>query len=228
MNKKALVAIPAVVALIGLVLLIIGLASSQNVKVTSFTNGSSVSATTDGFSVYSADKAARTATVCTAVSGGRTSTLGRPSADFSVKGTGGTLWEVARSTDGMSKGTYTLTCAGTSGLQVGPRADKVGGGFQTIGVTLGAILLVVGIIGVALLLLLGRKKTTPESTYSGYQQGGTYGGGYGAPGAYGASSQQGGYGQQPSQGGQQGGQQQGGYGQQPSQGGQQGGQQQGG
>ena len=180
MTKKTLVAIPAVVAVVGLVLLIVGFASGGGgAKVSAFSTGARVTSDA-GFSIYSTDKSSRTATVCRAVSDGTTSTMGRPSSDFSVKSNGGTYWEVARSTDGMTKGDYTVNCAGGNNLFAGTRADKIGGGVRAPGIVLGLILLIGGLLGVVLLSLMGRRKTAlggPQGQYAGYQQGSSYGAG---------------------------------------------------
>ena len=63
LGNKKLLAVPAVVAVIGLVLLIIGLLSGSSVKLTQFSNGSTLSMN-GGFSVYSKTAADRTATFC--------------------------------------------------------------------------------------------------------------------------------------------------------------------
>lgn len=148
-GSKRLVAVPAVVAVIGLVLLIIGLLSGSGVQLSQFGNGSTVSLD-GGFSVYSKTAADRTATFCRV--GG--TTLGRPIRDFSVSADGTKYYEVARST--VSAGT--VTCTGNSGaLYAGTRADRLADGFRTTGVVLGVILLVLGLVGAALLVLLGTK-----------------------------------------------------------------------
>ena len=235
MNKKVMLAVSAVLAAIGLLLLVVGLVSGPSAKVSSFSNGAVVSSTNDGFSIYSTDNATRASEVCTAVSAGKTTTLGRPDADFSVKAGGGTYWEVARSTDAMTKGAYTVNCTAGNSLSAGTRADKMGGSFQVPGIVIGLILLIAGLIGIVLALVLGKKTPTTQSGSSGQYGGSTYGQGYGAPGGYGSSSAaqgQSGYGQQPSQSGygqgnqsgqsHQGGYNQGAYGQAPQQGGQSG------
>lgn len=145
LGNKKLLAVPAVVAVIGLVLLIIGLLSGSTVKLTQFTSGSNLSMS-GGFSVYSSTSADRTATYCKIGS----STLPRPTKDFSVSASGTKYYEIARSS--QDKGT--VTCDGNSGkLYAGQRADKIGGGFHTLGIVLGGILLVLGIIGLVVLSL---------------------------------------------------------------------------
>ncbi|WP_181445498.1 hypothetical protein [Flexivirga caeni] len=209
-SNKKLVAGSAVVAVVGLILLIVGLLSGSSFKPTAFSSGSTISMS-GGFSVYSKTAADRTATTCQV----GTTTMGRPTKDFSVTSSGTKYYEVARSSS--SKGA--VTCNGASGqLYAGTRADKLGGGFHTTGLVLGAILLVIGIIGALLFLLLGKRGPKPaaagvpsgygQQTGYGQPQGqqqpyGQQGQGYGAPPAQGYGQQpagQGGYGQQPGYG----------------------------
>jgi len=196
-GTKKLLAIPAVIAVIGLVLLIVGLFSGTSIKLTAFGNGQSITTTGDsGFSVYSTSQSARASAVCTTVADGKTLTLNRPTKDFSVDASGTKYWEIARSTDAMKGGSYDVNCQNVDGTMfAGPRADKIGGGFQTIGIILGCILLVIGIVGALVLFLRGRSKTpsgeaaAPATVGAGaYGQQGYYGEGYGAPGSYGSSS----------------------------------------
>ncbi|GGB18017.1 hypothetical protein GCM10011492_04840 [Flexivirga endophytica] len=187
LGNKKLLAVPAVVAVVGLVLLIIGLLSGSTVKLTQFNSGSNLSMS-GGFSVYSPESADRTAAICS-LDG---KTLPRPTKDFSVSADGTKYYEIARSDS--DKGT--VSCDHNAGkLYAGDRADKIGGGFHTIGIVLGGILLVLGIIGVIALFLLGKKKGATGSDSTGPQ-----GGGYGQPGgyqgAYGQPQGQQGYGQQ--------------------------------
>ncbi|WP_446664211.1 hypothetical protein [Flexivirga sp. B27] len=229
LGNKKLLAVPAVVAVIGLVLLIIGLLSGSSVKLTQFNSGSSLSMD-GGFSVYSPESGDRTAALCT-LDG---KTLPRPTKDFSVTADGTKYYEIARSDS--SKGT--VSCSNNSGkLYAGDRADNIGGGFHTIGLVLGGILLVLGIIGVIVLFLLGKKQGGANGAaaqggqaggqqggYQGYGQQQGYGQGYGQQQAQPATPHQGyqqqGYGQQ--QGQQSGYGQQQGYGQPYGQQGQQG------
>ncbi len=232
-GRKRLLIIPAVVAVIGLVLLLVSLfVLGSSVKLSGFTSGSTITSSDSGFSVYSTTQSARANAVCTTVTDGKTVTLNRPSADFSVEADGTKYWEVARSTDAMGGGSYTVNCQ-NAGDQIfaGPRADKIGGGGQTIGIIIGCVLLILGIIGAVVMFLRDRSRGSDKAvpavaaSATGYQQqGGFYGEGYGAPGSYGSS----GFDQQPGQpyGGQPGaqpyGQQQPAapYGQQPPYGGQ--------
>ncbi|MGN6414052.1 hypothetical protein [Flexivirga sp.] len=190
LGNKKLLAVPAVVAVIGLVLLIIGLLSGSTVKLTQFSNGSNLSMS-GGFSVYSPQSADRTATVCKVDS----TTMGRPTKDFSVTADGTKYYEIARSS--QDKGT--VTCTGNTGnLYAGKRADTIGGGFQTIGIVLGGILLALGIIGLIVVFLLGRRKGTSGGPGSATPQGGYGQQPYGQQGVYGQQpfGQQGAYGQQ--------------------------------
>lgn len=144
-GKKSLLLVPAVVAVIGLVLLVLGLLSGWSLKPIRFSSGDNLSMT-GGFSVYSPESADRLATVCKVGS----DTMGRPTKDFSVSADGTKYYEIARS----FRDTGTVTCTGNSGeLYAGERADKIGAGFHTIGVVLGGILLVLGIIGLVVLSL---------------------------------------------------------------------------
>ncbi|WP_207948180.1 hypothetical protein [Metallococcus carri] len=246
--KKALLALPAAVALIGLVLVLVALLSSSAVKLAGFTDRQTIQANASGFSVYSADQGARTTANCQAAAGGNNVSLNQPASDFSVSAGGSKYWEIARTPDSLSAGDYQVTCQGANGtLYAGPRADKIGGGWKTPVLILGLLMLLAGIIGAVLMFLRG-KKATPQTSggypnqygggYNNNQYGGGYSDGYGTPGSYGVSTGsgsntpaygQGGYGQ-PAQGqpgyGQQPGQQgygqpqQGGYGQQSGQPGQ--------
>ncbi|MFC6706122.1 hypothetical protein [Flexivirga alba] len=203
LGNKKLLAVPAIVAVIGLVLLIIGLLSGSTVKLTQFSSGSSLSMS-GGFSVYSPTAADRTAAICN-LDG---KTLPRPTKDFSVSASGTKYYEIARSS--QDKGT--VTCSNNAGkLYAGDRADKIGGGFHTLGIVLGGILLVLGLIGVIALFLLGKKKGGSSATPDQGPQGG-YGQPYGQPG-YGQQGQQGGYQGYGQQAQGQPGQQQGVYGQ---------------
>lgn len=198
-SKKALLAIPAVVAVIGLVLLLVSLfALGSSVKLSGFNSGQTITSD-NGFSVYSTSQSARANAVCTTVTDGKTVTLNRPTKDFSVDADGTKYWEVARSTDAMKSGQYQVNCQ-NAGDQIfaGPRADNIGGSTQTILIIVGCILLILGIIGAVVMYLRGRSKggssastataTTQPAGAPGYPQGGYYGEGYGAPGAYGSSS----------------------------------------
>ncbi|TWP35204.1 hypothetical protein [Leekyejoonella antrihumi] len=212
-GDNRLLALPAGVAVIGLVLLIIGLLSGASIKLSAFGNGQSINPGSSGFSVYSTSQSARANTVCTTVSGGKTLTLNRPTKNFSIDASGTKYWEIARSTDAMTGSSYQVDCQNADGTTyAGPRADKLGGGFQTIAIILGCILLVIGIIGAVLLFLRGRSKSSAApgvgapvpAGAAAYGRLGYYGEGYGTPGAYGSSSaghqqtggQQAGYGQQ--------------------------------
>lgn len=199
LGNNRLLAVPAIIAVVGLVLLFIGLLSGSTVNLTEFTSGSNLSLS-GGFSVYSPTAADRTATFCTADG----KTLPRPTRDFSVTADGTKYYEVARS----SQDKATVDCSGNAGkLFAGDRADKISGGLRPAWIVLGSILLVLGILGLIALFLLGKKKGTADSDntgpqglgHDGYgqqsygQQGGYQG--YGHPG-YG----QHGYGQPPQQG----------------------------
>ncbi len=196
-NKKAVLAVPAVVAVVGLVLLLVSLfALGSSVKLSGFTSGQTITASDSGFSVYSTSQDARANAVCTTVTDGKTVTLNRPTQDFSVDADGTKYWEVARSTDSMKGGQYQVNCQ-NAGDQIfaGPRADDIGGSLQTILIIVGCVLLILGIIAAVVMYLRGRSKggsapsATPQPAGApGYQQGGYYGEGYGAPGSYGASS----------------------------------------
>lgn len=104
-NKK-LLAVPAVVAVIGLVLLIIGLLSGSTLSPKQISNGSTVQLS-GGFSIYSKSASDRTATTCN-VDG---TTLGRPTKDFSVSADGTKYYEVARSTVAKEPSTAPATPA---------------------------------------------------------------------------------------------------------------------
>lgn len=184
-NKK-LLTVPAIVAVVGFLLLIIGLLSGATVKLTQFTSGSTLSMS-GGFSVYSPTAADRTATFCTADG----KTLPRPTRDFSISADGAKYYEVARS----SQDNATVNCSGNAGkLYAGERADKIEGGFQPVGIVLGSLLVVLGILGLIAFLLLGRRKGGAGQDATG-PYGSAYGGtGYEGSGYVGYGQQQGGFG----------------------------------
>lgn len=200
LGHKKLLAVPAIVAVAGLVLLFIGLLSGPTVNLTQFTSGSNLSLS-GGFSVYSPTAADRTATFCTADG----KTLPRPTRDFSVTADGTKYYEVARS----SQDTATVDCSGNAGkLYAGDRADKISGGLRPVWIVLGSILLLLGVLALLALFLLGKKKGTAGSDNTGPQGLGhdAYGQqqGYGQQGGYQGYGQrsygQHGYGQPPQQG----------------------------
>lgn len=210
-SSKAPLGIGAALALIGLVLLVVGLMSGGGVKLNPFQNGQSINAEDAGFSVFSTEQGARASSTCTAEQNGNATTLGRPASDFSVEADGSTYYEIARSTDGLGAGAYTVQCDGSSGnLFAGPRADNIGGGaMRMLGLILGPILLLAGLALIAFSLMRGKK--AQPATQGGYDQNqGQYG--YAGGAGYG----QGGYGQQGYDQGQ-GGYGQQGYGQQAGQ-----------
>ena len=210
-SSKAPLGIGAALALIGLVLLVVGLMSGGGVKLAEFQNGQSINAEDAGFSVFSTEQGARASSTCTAEQNGNATTLGRPASDFSVEANGSTYYEIARSTDGLGAGAYTVQCDGSSGnLFAGPRADNIGGGaMRMLGLILGPILLLAGLALIAFSLMRGKK--AQPATQGGYDQNqGQYG--YAGGAGYG----QGGYGQQGYDQGQ-GGYGQQGYGQQAGQ-----------
>ena len=231
--KKALLAIPAAAALLGLILLLVSLLASPKVSLRGITSGNVVEAAENGYSIYSTEQGDRGTAQCRVVGDGKTTPLDTPSADFSVEADGKKYWEIGRTPDSVKNGKFETHCDNSKGqLYAGNRADKIGGGWRTPVMILGLLLLLGGILGTVLMFLRG-KKAQPASSgnygQSGYSYGqGGYSDGYGTPGSYGVSAGS----HTPAQGnqtyghsgGQQGygqnyGQGQQGYGQQPQQGG---------
>ncbi|WP_018156297.1 hypothetical protein [Demetria terragena] len=210
-SSKAPLGIGAALALLGLILLIVGLFAGGGPTLSKFQSGGTVTAEDGGFSLYSTDQGARSAAVCTASKDGEDSALGRPSEDFKVSSDGSDYYEVARGGD-LAAGSYTVNCTGSDAeLAVGPSADDLGGSvLKLVGFILGPILLLVG-IGIVLFSLSKAKKAQPAGAVAagGADQGYGYDqGGYGQQ-SYGYGQDQSSYGQQQSYG-----QDQGGYGQQ--------------
>ncbi|MDF8264223.1 hypothetical protein, partial [Luteipulveratus flavus] len=180
-SSKTRLGIAGALVLLGLILLIVGLLSGGSVKLQGFNNGQQINAKDAGFSVFSPDQSARSAVTCQADQGGQKSTLDRPSNDFSISADGTKYWEIARSTDGMKSGTYTVTCSGKDGVQTfaGAKEGKAGGGaLRLLGLILGPILLLAGLALAAISLM--RKKSATGDQQNAYNQQGAYGqqGGY--------------------------------------------------
>ncbi|MGB5951737.1 MAG: hypothetical protein WBG57_04370, partial [Ornithinimicrobium sp.] len=120
-------AIAAVLALIAMALIAlgaIGLAGVATPNMQGFNPGATVTITDRGMSVYARSDDDRAATVCTADDGSVT-TLARPTSEFAVDVSGSDFYEVARTPDDLTAGSYALTCEGTEqALYVGPAAPN--------------------------------------------------------------------------------------------------------
>ncbi|YAL84359.1 hypothetical protein ACMYYO_06010 [Dermacoccaceae bacterium W4C1] len=214
-SSKLPLGLGALLALVGLVLLIVGLFTGGGVKLTQFSNGNQVTSKDDGFSVYSDNGDVRANAICYADKDGNRTTLDRPNSDFTVEADGNTYTEIARSPSSIGSGSYGVTCDQTNGAStfVGERADKTGK--SPLLWILGLVLLLAGLALLVFALLRGRKSSTAGATagvaggYDQNQQGYSQQGGYGYDQNQQGYSQQGGYGYDQNQ---QGYSQQGGYG----------------
>ena len=190
-------AIPAALAALGLVLLVVGGLLRSSVTLTQLAGGSRIHSSDAGFSIYSTEQADRERAVCTTQADGSTLTLLRPDADFSVEADGTKYWEIARTDDAVQAGDHDVTCreAGAQ-LFVGNRADTIGNDARLPLLVLGPLLLLAALVSAVLLALRTRRPAPQVPDGYGYQPG------HGGPGLYSVTpTPPGGYPMQPGPGG---------------------------
>ena len=190
-------AVPVALFVVGLALALTGFLLPRSVTMSSYSSGDQVTATDQGFSVYSRNKGDRTSGTCfISGNGAQDKTLARPDSTSEVGSHNTSYYEVARTGDGLAAGPYTLKCADSSGemsgLFVGPRADHAGGGPLAAARFIGPMLAILGLLGAALVWLLRQRPSAEAASafHPGY-------GGYSSPPGYGGS----GYQSQPGYGG---------------------------
>lgn len=174
MGKRGWYAIPGVLALIGIVLIIVGIVavSGDNAfSLTPFTNGSSVQADSDGFGIYSSSPPLSTPT-CTAVgSGGDTGVqLQPPTGSVTVTSGSQSYVQIARTPSDFTTGSYTVTCTGTLGsLATGARGigGTIAGIFAIIGGVIVFVLSLVALLVVFLVLRSRRNRQAPGGPIGG-------------------------------------------------------------
>ncbi|HLS44510.1 MAG TPA: hypothetical protein VK045_03655 [Ornithinicoccus sp.] len=193
--SKALGATAALLALVGLVLLGLGLYGVLNTATPNMTGinpGQSVRIHASGMSLW-AEQDVREDTVCQI---GDT-TMERPTSAYSVNVGDREFFEVARTPADMDPGSYPVTCEGTeAALYVGPNATRTTapGIVGNLGLVLGGILLAVAaVLGLGALLTRQKRVDDQPYQYSSYAQPGQAQSPYAPPG-YGPQA---GYGDQP-------------------------------
>lgn len=175
----ALALLSGVLAVLLIVLGVVGLARVATPNMQGFNAGAIVTITDSGASIYARSDADRTSTVCAATKDSTSTTLERPTDTFSVDVSQSEFFEVARTPDSLSAGSYSMTCEGTmAALYVGPSAPStsasgfLGAGSLVTGVVFAVIALGLGILATILRTSNGTKKTAVASSgYGGAQPG---------------------------------------------------------
>lgn len=174
--SKALGTIAALLGLAGLVLLGLGLfgvlnTATPNMK--GINSGQSVSIPDSGMSLW-AEEDVRGDTVCQVGD----ATMERPTAAYTVAVGDREFYEVARTPSDLAKGSYPVTCEGTSeSLYVGPNAARTTapGLIGNLGLIIGGILTALAAV-LGLAALMTRRKgakndAAPAYQYSSYNTG---------------------------------------------------------
>ncbi len=204
--------VSGLLAIVLIVLGVVGMARTATPNMQGFNPGATVTVSSSGASIYARSDADRTQTVCTARDGGNATTLERPTSEFAVEVSGSDFYEVARTPESLTPGSYELACDGTTqGLYVGPAAPttSASGLLGPVSIISGVVLALLA-LGLGLLAVLVRgSRRKPASGNAGYpQDSGVAQPGYTSPYAnapapgsqpYGPPSQQGPYGQPPEQ-----------------------------
>lgn len=179
----------ALSALLGLLLLALGLigvigAATPNMQ--GFNPGQSVVISDGGMSVYSRSDA-RAETVCTGDGPDGQAVFERPVQEYAVDVSGTDFYEIARSPQDLSAGTYAMTCNGTGdAVYAGPWApDTTSGGLLgPVGIVSGLLLLGLA-LALAVAAMVARRRGKRDGAAHPYQQGGQPGwqgsGGYSSP-----------------------------------------------
>jgi hypothetical protein len=170
-TATALGILAVVLGLLGLVLVVLGAVGLANVatpNMQGFNPGQSVRVGDSGMSVYARSDAAREQTVCTAEGGSGQVVFERPVSAYAVDVAGADFFEVARSPQDLSAGTYQVTCQGTDEpVYAGPSAPTTTASGVTgpLGLGAGAVLLALALaLGLAAFLLRRRASAAQPST----------------------------------------------------------------
>jgi len=182
MGRRGWYAIPGVLALIGIVLVIVGVvtvAGHNAFTLKPFTNGASVQANSDGFGVYSSSPPLSLPT-CLAVSGGGTRVqLEQPNGTVTVTSGSQSYVQVARTPSGFAGGTYTVSCTGTGTVgSLATGARGIGGTIAGIFALVGGVLIFIialAVLLVVFLVLRSRRNRQPPGGPTGYGGGQPYG-----------------------------------------------------
>lgn len=176
-------------ALLGVLLLVlgaVGIAGAATPNMRGFNPGQSVVVGDSGMSVYARTDSAREDTACAADGPGGQVGFERPVQAYAVDVTGSDFYEIARSPQDMSPGSYALSCDGTTeALYAGPWApDTATGGVMGPWGVLGGLLLlglacVLGIVA-AILARRGRQSSQRDQP-GGYDQQPWASSGYASP-----------------------------------------------
>lgn len=156
--------LPGVIAVIGLVLLGIGLFRVHDIAeafhVQRLSAGQQVAATSDGFSVYT-DRAIASDATCTATSGGRTVRLSPATGSSSISQGSTRYGEIARTPSNFAAGRYSVSC--TSGgstlsqVYIGARGSRiVTGVLAVLAIVAGIIALFIALV-IALIIFFVRR-----------------------------------------------------------------------
>ncbi|MGB5936497.1 MAG: hypothetical protein WBG76_11595 [Ornithinimicrobium sp.] len=203
-----LAALLALAAIALIALGAIGLANVATPNMQGFNPGATVTVTDAGMSVYARSDNDRASTVCTADDGSAT-TLARPTSEFSVDVSGSDFYEVARTSEDLAAGSYTLTCQGTEqALYVGPAAPNTSaGGLMGPASLVGGIMLAFFVLVlIVIALVMGRSRASkqavaPQGPAYPYQPSAGYppppGGPHPSQSSHPAAGQQGPYGSAP-------------------------------
>ncbi len=174
-------------ALLGLLLLALGLIGVLGVatpNMQGFNPGQSVVISDGGMSVY-ARSDARAEAVCTGDGPDEQVTFERPVQEYAVDVSGTDFYEIARSPQDLSAGTYAMTCNGVSdAVYAGPWApDTTSGGLLgPLGIVLGLLLLSLALaLAVAAIVLRRRGKPSPTAQHYQGEQGWQGSRGYASP-----------------------------------------------
>ncbi len=169
----ALALLSGVLAILLIVLGVVGLARVATPNMQGFNAGATVTISDSGASIYARSNADRTSTVCAATKDSTSTTLERPTDTFSVDVSQSEFFEIARTPDSLSAGSYSMACEGTTAaLYVGPSAPStsapgfLGAGSLVTGVIFAVIALGLGILATILRTSNDTKKTAQGS--SGY------------------------------------------------------------
>ncbi|MGB3257041.1 MAG: hypothetical protein WBA72_03535 [Ornithinimicrobium sp.] len=173
--------VAGVLAVVLVVLGVVGVARTATPNMQGFNAGATVTVSESGASIYARSDAERPRTVCTVGDGDNTTTLERPTSEFSVDVSGSDFYEVARTPAALSPGSYPVRCEGTTAaLYVGPSAPSTSasGLLGPVGLVSGVALalLALGLGLVALILRWLRRQ--PADGPRGYP----YGSGAAQPG----------------------------------------------